>query len=165
MQAYFLRHGEAARAPGMPDEERPLTPHGRAQALAIGRVLTGARIIPELVVTSPLLRAQETAELACPGAPGVQAAVTPFLLPDADPGELVAAYADARASVILFVGHQPFIGEAVAMLLGEGMAPALDIATATLVGLVFDGPLRAGRGQLDLFLPARYLPQSHPEHA
>ena len=55
----IVRHAEAA--PGEPDELRPLTPEGRETARALGERLAGEGLRPDAVLTSPLLRARETA--------------------------------------------------------------------------------------------------------
>ena len=58
MRLFLVRHAEAA--PGEPDELRPLTDAGRTVARALGERLRTER--PEAVLSSPLLRARETAE-------------------------------------------------------------------------------------------------------
>src|SRR5436190_1191919 len=59
MRVVIVRHAEAA--PGNPDELRPLTPQGRAQARWLGDRLRKHGLTPDAVVSSPLLRARETA--------------------------------------------------------------------------------------------------------
>ena len=58
MRLYLVRHAEAA--PGEPDELRALTPHGREQARELGALLAADSVRPQIVLTSPLLRARET---------------------------------------------------------------------------------------------------------
>lgn len=68
MRLYLARHGEStgnAQQLIFGRRDYPLTEQGRAQARALGRSLEGARI--ERVVASPLVRALETARIACPG--------------------------------------------------------------------------------------------------
>jgi phosphohistidine phosphatase len=64
MEIYLLRHGDAEESLRIPDEERSLTPEGRRK---VGDVLLRARAAgsaPSLILSSPLRRAVETAELA-----------------------------------------------------------------------------------------------------
>ena len=69
MRLYLARHGEStgnAQRLIFGQRDYPLTDKGRAQARALGQSLEGAHI--ERVISSPLVRALETARLACPGA-------------------------------------------------------------------------------------------------
>src|SRR5947207_15995446 len=65
VQLVIVRHAEAAA--GEPDELRPLTPEGREAARALGERLAAEGVQPDAVLSSPLLRARQTAdELARP---------------------------------------------------------------------------------------------------
>jgi len=66
MQVYFLRHGIAAERDTWKgsDEERPLTEEGRERLRAQGKRLAKIGLRVDSIVTSPLLRARETAEIA-----------------------------------------------------------------------------------------------------
>jgi phosphohistidine phosphatase len=111
---YVVRH--AAAAPGNPDELRPLTENGRAQARALGdRLALDAG--PDAVLTSPLLRARETAGLIARAA-GVTPEVDDRLAPGATAKDVRAAVA-GRGDVIVIVGHQPDCGRIAAELLDE----------------------------------------------
>src|SRR5919198_800917 len=65
MQLYFLRHGEADW-PGWtkPDDERPLTDFGKKEARQLAKFLDRLKVKPNLILTSPLPRASQTAEVA-----------------------------------------------------------------------------------------------------
>jgi phosphohistidine phosphatase len=111
MRLLIVRHAEAA--PGSPDELRTLTPAGRAEARALGRRLRDARLVPDAVVTSPLLRARETAVALSLGEPTVDER----LAPGAAPEDIREAAAD-RGTTVLVVGHQPDCGQAAAAFAG-----------------------------------------------
>jgi phosphohistidine phosphatase len=97
---WLLRHAEAAD--GTPDDARPLTDRGRRQATDAGRALATLQAGIDVCLTSPKLRARQTAELAC-AALGIEIVTErrlggePF---DAD--DLVAGLGD-----VLLVGHDP----------------------------------------------------------
>ena len=117
VRLYLVRHAKAA--PGDPDELRPLTAEGREQARLLAGRLAAEQ--PEAVVTSPLLRARETAELlarAC----GLQAEPDDRLAPGATPDE-VRATASGRGERVVVVGHQPDLGRVVAALTGGAEPP------------------------------------------
>jgi phosphohistidine phosphatase len=97
---WLLRHAEAAD--GLPDDERPLTEQGARHAEAAGRALSRLGVSIDACLSSPKLRALQTAQLACdplgiPVTPSPALAGEPF-----DVHELVAGLGD-----VLLVGHDP----------------------------------------------------------
>ena len=120
MRVYLVRHAEAA--PGEPDDLRPLTPSGWATARDLGTRLAAEGARPAVVLTSPLLRARETAgELAGPHECEVEA--DERLAPGATADQLRADVADPGAEVVV-VGHQPDCGRIAAELSG-GAEPSV----------------------------------------
>ena len=118
MRLYLVRHAKAE--PGEPDELRRLTPAGRAAARELGRRLAADGAAPDAVLTSPLLRARETAEEIARAA-GVDAEPDDLLAPGATAEDVLAAIA-GRGERVVVVGHQPDCGRVVAELSG-GAAP------------------------------------------
>ena len=108
---WLLRHGDAED--GSPDEQRPLTAKGRGQSEAAGAALATLGVELDACLTSPLVRALDTARLAC--APlGIEPEVEPRLSGGAfDPQELAAGRGE-----VLLVGHEPDFSDAVARLTG-----------------------------------------------
>ena len=103
---WLLRHGEAAE--GSPDSERPLTPKGEEQARAAGLALARLGVELTACLTSPKVRAYDTARLAC-AALGVEPQNEPRLAGGPfDPEELVGEDGD-----FLLVGHDPDFSMAV----------------------------------------------------
>jgi len=120
MRVIVVRHAEAA--PGEPDELRALTREGREAARALGARLAGEAI--DAVVSSPLLRARETAtEIA--KAAALEPEVDARLAPGASADDMRAA-AEGRGDTVVVVGHQPDCGDAVLALTGRDVefAPA-----------------------------------------
>ena len=111
MRLLIVRHAEAA--PGEPDELRPLTATGRDSARALGERLRADGFAPDAVVTSPLLRARETAAALGLGEPKVDERLAPGASP-----EDVREAASGRGKTVLVVGHQPDCGRAVLELVG-----------------------------------------------
>jgi phosphohistidine phosphatase len=109
---YLLRHGDAEDGNG-DDSARRLTEKGKRQAVAAGRALasTGAEI--EACLTSPKVRAADTARLACE-ALEIEPEETPQLSGgDFDPLGLAASRGE-----VLLVGHEPDLSAAVGRLTG-----------------------------------------------
>ena len=113
MRLFVVRHAEAA--PGDPDELRPLTGAGRAVARALGERLADHEL--DAVLSSPLLRARETAD-AIARAAGLVAEPDERLAPGADADTVREAVA-GRGDTVVMVGHQPDCSEIVLALSGQ----------------------------------------------
>ena len=120
VRLFLVRHAHAD--PGEPDELRPLSEQGRVQARALAVRLAAAE--PDVVLSSPLLRARETAAAIARGT-GAELRVDERLSPGATAASLRAAVAGAAATVVA-VGHQPDCSEIALELTGRdpGFAPA-----------------------------------------
>ena len=127
MRLLIVRHAEAAT--GNPDELRPLTSEGREHARAVGARLRHEGFAADAVVSSPLLRARETAEALGLGPPQVD----DRLAPGASPLDVRDAAA-GRGETVVVVGHQPDCSKAVAALSG-GDEPAFPPCAHALVEL------------------------------
>ena len=109
---WLLRHGDAED--GSPDAERPLTAEGRAQAEAAGAALKALGVKLDACLTSPRVRAADSAKLAC-GPHGVDPELQPKLSGGPfDPEALAAGLGDE----VLLVGHDPDFSMAVHGLTG-----------------------------------------------
>src|SRR5258708_7047377 len=113
MRLFLVRHAEAA--PGEPDELRPLTPAGRTVARDLGERLSSEH--PDAVISSPLLRARETAEQIARAA-DLTPEADERLAPGASADDLTAAVA-GRGKTVIAVGHQPDCSAIVLALTGR----------------------------------------------
>jgi phosphohistidine phosphatase len=97
---WLLRHAEAED--GLPDDERPLTERGAMHADAVGRALVVLGVHLDACLSSPKLRAVQTAERACEPL-GIPVTIEPVLSGEPfDVQELTAGLGD-----VLLVGHDP----------------------------------------------------------
>jgi phosphohistidine phosphatase len=115
VRVYLCRHAQAA--PGDPDELRELTPEGVEQARALGVQLAELEEPPRLVLTSPLVRARQSAE-AIARAVRVEVQVEEALAPGATAAGLAEALAGLRGPIAT-VGHQPDCSEIAYEVLGR----------------------------------------------
>jgi phosphohistidine phosphatase len=113
VRLFLVRHAEAA--PGEPDVLRPLTAAGRDTARALATRLAVEQ--PEAVLTSPLLRARETAA-AIAEASGLEAEADERLAPGATADDVRNA-ATGRGEVVVAVGHEPDCSEIILALTGR----------------------------------------------
>jgi phosphohistidine phosphatase len=97
---WLLRHAEAAD--GLPDDRRPLTERGVQQAEAAGRALLRLGVQLDACLSSPKLRAVQTAELACEPL-GVEVTIEPSLA--GEPFDVHQLTAGLES--VLLVGHDP----------------------------------------------------------
>src|SRR5437764_15376929 len=134
MRLYLVRHADAA--PGEPDELRPLTAYGRQQARELGARLAAEGAAGAAVVTSPLLRARETAEEIA-RALGTDAEPDERLAPGATASTVHEAAAE-RGTTVVAVGHQPDWGRVAAALTG---GPEPPFPKAGVVALDLPGAL------------------------
>ena len=115
MRVFLCRH--AAAGPGDPDELRELSAEGVEQARALGQRLAGRIEAPALVVSSPLLRARQTAaEIG--RATGAPVRIDEALAPGATADALVRAL-DGEQGPVATVGHQPDCSEIALTLIGR----------------------------------------------
>jgi phosphohistidine phosphatase len=121
VRVYLCRHAKAA--PGEPDELRSLTRDGADQAQRLGERLAAETLPPTVVISSPLLRARQTAE-AIAHATGAELRTDPRLAPGATVDGLLALVSEF-AEPLATVGHQPDCSEIVVALTGgdPGFAP------------------------------------------
>lgn len=160
LQLFLVRHAIAAeRGPNYPDDrKRPLT---NAGALRFKQVVEGLRTLdvkPTLVLSSPLVRAMQTAELFVAGIGGKPRLET---LEALAPGGRTAAIFEAlakygkKAEAIALVGHEPDLGELAARLLRA--RGTIDFKKGAVCCLDLDGATPTGPGTLRWLLPPRAL--------
>jgi phosphohistidine phosphatase len=116
MKVVLVRHAEAA--PGDPDELRTLTPAGHEQARALGEQLRADGVRPDVVLSSPLLRARETATDLGFGEPEPLEQLSPGATADD-----VRAAVEGRGDTVVVVGHQPDCSRITAALRGGDEPP------------------------------------------
>jgi phosphohistidine phosphatase len=109
---WLLRHGDAAD--GSPDAERPLTEKGERQSRAAGGALAALGVKMDACLTSPKVRAADTARLACEPL-GIEPRMEPKLAGGPFDAEALAA---GLGENVLLVGHDPDFSMAVHSLTG-----------------------------------------------
>lgn len=163
MELLILRHAiafptDAARWPD--DTGRPLTVEGvkRARRAAAGLKRIAKR--PALVLTSPLVRARETAMIFKRAAGWPEPVECEALAPGGALESVLETLRrrGAKADCIAIVGHQPHLGRLLALCLrGEARAEAFELRKNAVACLQFEGLPRAGRGVLTALIPPRAL--------
>jgi phosphohistidine phosphatase len=120
MIIHLVRHAEAVeRSPELPEEHRFLTPRGRKRFRKIAGSLKKSGVDPDIILTSPLIRAVQTAEILAQALKFKgDLVVTPLLAHGFQAGELDKLMRSfPGAEEIVLVGHEPELGEVAGTLL------------------------------------------------
>lgn len=162
MLLLLIRHAHAGdRDPAQwPDDTlRPISDKGRKVQQEVGRFLRKRELAPHLVLTSPWLRAAQTADLlveaarvAQPPVPCEPLATEPDLIRLSD-------YAGSQPpeAIVAMVGHSPWIEELASLLLGGSSAALrIDFPKSGVMAIDVQG-LAPGEGELRFFLRPKLI--------
>jgi phosphohistidine phosphatase len=159
-QLYLLRHADAGD-PGAwrgDDAVRPLSGKGRRQAQRLGSLLAALGFEPDAILTSPKLRAAETAELVA-AALGKKVEVDDRLGAGFGPESLAAIVAGVDgARRIVLVGHDPDFSDVLSRLVGAEIA----MKKGALARVDLTGGIGPGSGVLRWLLPPDAVPGAVP---
>jgi phosphohistidine phosphatase len=161
MILYIVRHGLAVdrtdpKAP--PEAERPLTAKGvqKTRAAALGLKALGVK--PDLVISSPFVRAAQTAEIFVEalGYPPEKIRVSDALKPSMNPAEIVKEFERLKAREVMLFGHAPHMDLLISLLAGaRGTFSALKKAGAAC----FEHDMPHGKWRLVWLLSPKILRQ------
>ena len=158
-ELYLIRHGLAGeRGPEWPDDsKRPLTDEGLSRLRKEARGLRQLDVGFDVIVTSPLVRTRQTAdvfaEVLATKAPIVS---SDALAPAGSPASVIQEIAKhARKVRVALVGHEPNLGELAAQLIQA--RSALSFKKGGICRIDFEVPPPKGVGSLIWFLPPKLL--------
>lgn len=142
---FIIRHAWAEDAgPGVDDHARRLTKKGRRRFEDVARHLRRAGMAVDLVATSPLVRARETADILADVFHAPAPIVVDALAPAADWQTLVEWTIEQDAERVAWVGHMPCVGRLVALSIGAGAAAIRMQKGAVASVRLDDGPGHPG---------------------
>ncbi|MEO8570733.1 MAG: histidine phosphatase family protein [Chloroflexota bacterium] len=153
---HFLRHAHAGNPETWdgPDERRPLSTKGEKQAERLGAFLSGIGFRPDAVITSPKLRAAQTAEIVARQLE-VAVATDPRLADGLDLDGVEAILRDAGDPIQpVLVGHDPDFSELVGELLGW---TGIEMKKGAIVRVDIERPLAPGEGSLAWLVTPDFL--------
>jgi phosphohistidine phosphatase len=147
----LLRHAKAVKEPADDDAARPLAPEGEEACVRVGRFLAAAGVTPDVLLTSPAVRAADTlARVAAEAGWQAPQQVRPFY--ETTPGGVLVTLRELPGDVeiALAVGHEPTWSETLSRLIGGG---SLKLSTGAVAAVGLDlkqgwGELSGGRGEL-----------------
>ena len=118
MKLYLLRHGKADWPDwNKPDDERPLTKDGKREMRSIAQFLREVDVAPAVILSSPLPRAYQTAEIAA-NTLGIELREEPSLQKGFTAAKARTLIKRAHGSDIMLVGHEPDFSGVIRALTG-----------------------------------------------
>lgn len=160
-QVLIVRHGTAVNVgeKGVRrDADRMLSPEGREKTRQAALGLRRIDCRPALVLSSPLVRAVETAEIF---AETLQVEEDIRILPAiGSPIDLRAAVSSLRSCAdfpVMLVGHMPGLSDLASSLVSGGCSAAFAMRKASVLCIAFDGTPAPGAGALEWFVPPKVL--------
>lgn len=163
MQLLVIRHGIAADAEKFADTAqgdslRPLTKEGKRKMKDIALGLREIVDTVDIIGASPLLRAQQTAEIVAKTYGDLPVRTVKELTPDSDPSALLDwVRQQSSAKVIAIVGHEPHLGILVTWLMTERRDSRVAIGKGGACLLEFSSRVAAGTAILQWLLTANQL--------
>jgi phosphohistidine phosphatase len=159
MQLLVIRHGIAEdAAPGGEDSRRELTSVGEKK---MKNVSAGLQTIVEsldVIGASPLVRAQQTAEIVADAYGDLEVQTVEALSPGSEPSALVDWLgAHSSAEVVAIVGHEPHLSTLVTWLMTGGQDSRVDLKKGGAALLDFASRVSAGSGLLQWLLTPSQL--------
>ncbi|HVP94805.1 MAG TPA: phosphohistidine phosphatase SixA [Methanoregulaceae archaeon] len=135
MDVYILRHGKAGQhVPGENDSLRALTEKGREEIKGISEWMVSREIFFDIIATSPLLRATETAKIVAEGLGQEKNLETwSSLTIGGDPGTICRRIADkSEESSLLLVGHEPALSSLISLIISGDTGAGILLAKGGL---------------------------------
>jgi phosphohistidine phosphatase len=156
MHIYLLRHAEAE--PHRSDDfSRRLTEKGHKQARRVGCFMKAQFMRPDIILTSPVVRALETAEIVSRIIGKTDIVQVAWAACGMDPGKAIAELGSYnRFKSILLVGHEPDFSCLAATFLGIARSTSVNISKGSLTEIE-STRLAPGEGVLKLLLPVNCL--------
>jgi len=156
MLLHLIRHAEA-EPHRLDDFSRCLTEKGFKQARRIGCFMKEQCLRPEIILTSPVIRARETAEIVAKLLGKPPLTEVPWAACGMNPEVALAELsAYAKLDSVMIVGHEPDLSSLSASLIGMERSESIQVAKASLLGVNLPR-LQFGSGILQYLLPVKFL--------
>jgi phosphohistidine phosphatase len=156
MMVFFLRHAEADPDRSS-DFERKLTPKGMEQAEKAGKFCARNGLTPDIILTSPVVRAEETARIAAKKLGNVELVREDAIacgMTKEQCLELLRGYQEF--ATVMLVGHEPDFSETIAGLIGLPDSDRLQIRKSSLTAVDISN-FKTGAGTLEFLVPSRLM--------
>jgi phosphohistidine phosphatase len=160
MELLIIRHAiafERDRRRWPDDAARPLTPAGIRRSRKAAAGLKALCKAPDRLLTSPLIRAKETAQVLTEVARWPKAEVVPQLKPGKGEAAVITLLAEDRSKRIAVVGHEPDLSRLLAACLVKSSTLSIELKKSSAACISFRGKARAGSATLKWLATPRML--------
>jgi phosphohistidine phosphatase len=158
VDVYLVRHGVAEDAPPRGgDAERRLTTEGRRE---FARSVVGLRrldVALTRILTSPLVRARQTAEILQEQLPGPSPEEWLLLAPGGSPDRLLASLRGAEGDAVALVGHEPCLGRLLSLAICGRPGEGTPLRKGGVARIEFDEAPKPGGGRLVWMMTPKLL--------
>lgn len=156
MMLYFLRHADA-EPDYADDHNRRLTTKGVEQADKVGKFCARNGLIPEVILSSPVIRARQTADAISKRLGDVEIAECGWIACGMNPETLIEELRGfSKFESLFIVGHEPDFSEAIAYLIGATRSENLNIRKASLT-LLDVRSRQVGGAEFQFSIPVRLM--------
>jgi phosphohistidine phosphatase len=159
MNLFLLRHGIAAEPGEMSDSERPLTREGRLKLSEVARGLRSLDVSFDMILSSPYVRARDTARLIAKSLNCRELLLEPGLIPGGNPRQIIDRVnaRKPRPENVLLVGHEPDLSGLISLLAAGSSGIQVTMKKAGLCKLSLE-TLKHGRcARLEWLLTPKQL--------
>lgn len=160
MHVVFIRHASAEASAEGGDAKRELTKHGKAEAHATARGIRSMGVRLDVVLTSPLVRAAQTAEIVAKVHKGAAVVVDEDLAPPADAAGLARRLRDLQnenVRAVALVGHAPTLDECLARLVAGVHSIGTNLSKAGAACVLLGSDAANGKAELLWYLHRKHL--------
>ena len=156
MNLYLMRHAhglDVGEAGIKRDRDRPLSRKGSEIARDVARFLSSHGVKLELIATSPLLRARQTAEIMAREQGGIPLDICPGMAPSELTDDMIHWLHHCPFDSVMLVGHMPDLSDLASLLICKQPPAGLAFKKAAVCRIAFDHRPATGHGTLEWLLP------------
>ncbi len=167
MELYLIRHGIAEeRHENIKDEERKLTKEGKQKTEKVAQRLAELDLKFDFILTSPLVRAHQTAEILVKAGLGDKLEESTYLAPDGNISGWIADWLEPKTQTskispetkLALVGHEPDLGNWAELLVWGKAKGSILLKKAGTIGIKLpETATPLGNSQMFLLIPPKYL--------
>jgi phosphohistidine phosphatase SixA len=155
MVIYFLRHADAEADQGS-DFNRKLTSKGLAQAEKVAKFCVRNGLLPDVILSSPVVRARQTAEILSQST-GMTPTLVDWLACGMEPRTLLQEIKAFKDKIHIFlVGHEPDFSSSIAALIGHPDANAIMVKKSSLTAVDMAW-IESGSGSIQFSIPVHLM--------